>query len=1612
MKRGKPGMPPRRAVAATTALAVVLGLVSAPPAHAAGTDQLLTDHVVQITETVSEAGFVHPGIGLSAEDLRTAQAKARSGVEPWASYFEAMASTSFASTTYRASNSRSAAEPDQPLDDSFSQVGLRYRETDDSFGALTQALMFVVTGNEVYRRNAIQGLRTWSRLDPTKFAYFADAHIHTGHPLYQFLMAAEIIRATAPVNDDTPGTYEGYDVVWHPEDDTALLDNFARRVVAVFTPSNTRYMNQHNFGLFARIATAIYADDAPGYAEGVEWFTVNSTYDGYDNGALAPLFPLIAADDPNNPYGYAFVQHQEMGRDQAHAECDVDNFTGLARILEVQGTAVDPVAGTVSTAADAVSIYDFLDHRLLDGANAFFGFMMGASVPWIDTRQLGGAISQAYRGRMFNPLSELYNEYQYERGVDVTAAAPWVATLAARQDGPLYYYGTGVANFWAPGDKNPEYWVAFPEELAHVEPAALPESASLTFAGHSLRLDERTTLVTEDGHGFARARVDEQGTLSVVSRMMFGSSPIGVRLRTDGPVRLDVLGTAEAVAPWASVEVPDTDGKWRYVVYPSGGTNTHFYRLTGAAGATVDLDSVTLSAETDLTPPRFPTEGTRRYLVAGTREVIDLAATDTGGPVAYRASGLPGGATLDAETGALTWTPVAGDVGRHGVQIVADDGQTVAARSIELVVSADRAAMIAATVADQTDPETTYTSVSRARLEAALATAEALAGEGSADEFRAAFADLLAALAGLELLNPRLADRSLAYHGIVTPTVLSSGGLNSLVDGDNTSHTGDLRVGSFRIDFGPTYRVAVESFALQARFSFPNRSQGTNVYGSNDGSTWTLLTERASTETNDQETIPVIAERRGTAYRFLKVQVDHPGVPTDPAYPGIWSIAELHVFGERQEVPGTVTSVSVSSPEALRGRVTAGDHVALSFTSATPITEVAVTIGGRPVYAASDDGRSWTATTVLDDVTGGGTLAFTIDHTTTSGQRAAPVTAATDGSSLYASDERNLVDLANATVVDDAGNPDPGKAAHGEAMLDANVATSSDVAPDGGQATLVWDLGAGRAVALDRAEVLVRQDNNGLTRQADQVIEGSNDLRTWTRLTGTTTKEFDWQNLPALDDRQYQYLRVRNGDRIGVAELRLFGTLHVDLGAVLAEADATDLTPYSRASAITFTREVAAVRAASQQPDADTNTLGLRLLDAWDLLEPAPLETIPVQRSWIVASSPSWDGRHNEADNGWAMFDGDPATFTDTQQASGWVRVLPAEQTQFAVDMVRFLPRAGYASRASNIQFQGSIDGGVTWQTFATSGEVSAAVWTEITLPETIQYGAIRVYASAGNTNVAEVQFVHTAVDSTGLDLYLTETAPLAEDDWTPETWAALAGARQVALALRADGATPDQAQVDAATDALAAAVVALESAVPPGHTPEVPGQGVLWSDSGWAYGLADGNYTVTMSLWWGANATRVKLYEDGQLIATRDLADDTPNAQHVQVPVTGRVNGVYEYVAVLINRNGQTTTQPLSVEVSDAAPGAGVLSHDNWDGDGDYTVHFNLWWGTNGTTYRLYEDGTLVDTQQVTADTPAAQHAATHLTGRTPGTHTYKAELANAAGVTTTKVITVRVNG
>jgi hypothetical protein len=938
------------------------------------------------------------------------------------------------------------------------------------------------------------------------------------------------------------------------------------------------------------VAAAIFLDDADLYAERVEWFTVNAGYEsehtingGDVNGSLAAVFREIEADDPRNPYGKDFVQHLEMGRDQAHAEGDVDILAALARIVHNQDTRVDPVAGTVSTAPDAVSPYAFLDNRILEGGDVFAAFMMGEEPPYIDTSGGSGKLSEAYRGRLREPLNELYYQYEYVAGVDVEAEAPFVAELHRHGDGPLYRYGTGVSNFWNESGSDytgAEYWVAFPPELADqdVTVPAVGDGPQLPLEKFGHTLGKGAKQRTDDaGESFVRLDARRDDAQVAVRRVVYAdrsrTALVGVRVRTHGTATLEVSRTSYR-EPFTTVQLPDTNGRWRHVWFdvasakvPAAGANLVVLRATG--GRThVDVESLLADANGTLAPPAFGDGASLDAVaVAGEPWTRDLGVTDPDGDFTLALQDAPRRARVSAD-GTFTWTPDGKDDVEHLV-VVASDDRADTALPVSLTVAPDRPGAVDALLDGLQEPGE-YTTASWTPV--ATARAAALDGAAGSDpaEFGALLEDLRLAVADLELLDPRLPDGTLDYSRLVTSAQVAPTTLLALTDGDNQTTWGDLRVPSVVLDLGPGYRVRADGFGFLARDTFPNRAEGTNVYGSSDGETWTLLTEHPNVgDDTEIEQVAVRAAERNAAFRYLKLQIDEPGTPTDPAFPAvIWTLADLRIDGER--------------------------------------------------------------------------------------------------------------------------------------------------------------------------------------------IEAGLDL-------------------------------------------------------LLAEAEAADLAGYSRGSVVRFGREIEAVRAAAV-PGADDKALAQRVLGAWDLLERPEPELASVEREWVTASSPSWDGRLDAAANGSAMFDGDPATFTDTQQASGWVSVIPDDDSTFHVEAVRYLPRSTHVSRAEGIQLQGSDDGGRTWQTFATVKGATAG-WNQIDLPEPVDVGAIRVLATSGSTNLAEVALVTSRLDRTALDLYLAETADLVAADWTAASWQRLDAAREAGLALRTADANPDQEEVDATTDELAAAVAALEAA-------------------------------------------------------------------------------------------------------------------------------------------------------------------------------------------------------
>ena len=866
---------------------------------------------------VSPAGFRHPDLGFTPEQLEYVRTQIRADVEPYKTYYGILATVccNYANINLQPTN-RDATKVDTPNTPNYNGSTAQTRMINDSQGALTQAILYYVTGRNEYRRNAMRILRTWSNMNPNGYAYFPDAHIHNGVPLSRMLMAAEIMRYT-PADP----TYTDYPLAWTDTDTQKLKDNLIDPMERTFFASNERFMNQHNYSLVGRLAGAIFTDNRARYDETVEWMTVNATSTRQDiNGALLPLIPRIEADNPLNKYGVPFYQIQEMARDQAHGGDNVDILGGLLRMVTAQGTKVDPFTGKPSGSGDAVSVYRFGGDRLLRGANAYAQYMLGYDTPWADTTGGTSNISPAYRGRLYevDAIPEIYNTYKYTEGVDVEAEAPYLATAAAHANGPAIPWGAATPN---DKDMGPTAFFTLPQALTGVPlPPSVP--GILETERKSIFLDGDWALRTEGERTYGHATVTPGGATIVFHDVQYADrskyAPVGIMVRTSAPLTLAASGSRNA-SPWSLTTVPDTHGQWRYIVPDTSaaaignralGDNIMYFRFSGPEGATVDVDHVNMAAPTQLTPPRFamPVFPVTEVVVQGVPYHANYTATDANpaDTVAYEGVKLPAGATVDAASGAFDWTPGPGQAGVQDIVIGATDGVAISTMTARLNVQPDRAAAFQAAL-EGYDPSAAYTTPSLAAFKAELAPLQQAVPTASDADFPALLKAVQAAVRKLELVNPRVADDgSLDWsRNMVTTIGFGADRPALLVDGNYNSYSGDLRAPIY-VDFGENYRVAVGAFGIQARYMFANRSQGANVYGSNDNVNWTLLTSRETTDTSghnfEMEVIPVLPGLENQRFRYFMVRVDHPGAPTDPAYPGISSYGELRFHGTRYDL--------------------------------------------------------------------------------------------------------------------------------------------------------------------------------------------------------------------------------------------------------------------------------------------------------------------------------------------------------------------------------------------------------------------------------------------------------------------------------------------------------------------------------------------------------------------------------------------------------------------------------------------------------------------------------------------------------------------------------------
>ncbi len=878
-----------------------------------------------IKKTISACGFVHPGVGLTAEMLENVRYQLRRGAEPWKSYFEAMLESDAASRNV----SGRLTDPERTSYNSQAVNGMFIR---DALTVYTQAILYYVTGDNVYRKNALEIIRRWSRLDPQKYRYFKDACIHVGIPMNRMCMGAEILRRS------TYRVTEGYkeaDLLWTEEEILHFEDHLVRPAVAHFMSSCDEFMNQHLYTVIGAMSAYLFMDDKEGYAKTVEWFTVNKKgkNPGF-NGSVKRLFREIATVDEigetegsGKPLPSPVIQHVEMGRDQAHGCGDLTNAAILARLMYGQGTKVDPVEGTISASADAVGAYEFLDDRILKAADFFFRYMLGYEAEWVqvpfsirDGKIADNymAFSSNYRGR-YRTINfwDLYVHYTVNRPeIDLEKEYPYFYEGFMKKIPSNHFSGGKKAINWDNADGGGDFWLFLPPEMAGDDKLlAKPQNDYQVRAadrGVMTANREAMAIRKEDGTEYVRFSKALRESRLAITNGGVERNKVAFHIRTDGRASLWV-DSGEKI--W----LPDTAGQWEYVIYTKKtGTFSDLYyvNISDIKGTYVDLDAIDIKPDEqnawrriDIVEFEHGHRDENFVTYAGAPFSVRFGVRDGSQDrkIVYSGSDLPKGAVVHSESGLIQWTPE--KTGESSFYLAAKENATSVLKKITIRVAPDRDAAIRCAL-DGYDENEVYVSSSERHFRRALDKANAAKEKACDKEFSEALNELGASVAKLERVSHYMEqdhlteEPALDFPGMVQESNIGEA-VHYLTDGDLGTFVGDPpgQDKAYIFDFGENFKISAYRFGFRARLGFTDRTAGAQVYGSNDGESWVRLTVGEAPFTSRFSTVDVDEKYQKERYRYLKIKktTEYPDVLRGSMI-RMLEISEFRIWGARHEV--------------------------------------------------------------------------------------------------------------------------------------------------------------------------------------------------------------------------------------------------------------------------------------------------------------------------------------------------------------------------------------------------------------------------------------------------------------------------------------------------------------------------------------------------------------------------------------------------------------------------------------------------------------------------------------------------------------------------------------
>lgn len=547
------------------------------------TSNLLTAYIPTVTEEInSSTGFIHPGILITKEDITRMQKKVREGAEPWASSFEKLANDGFSNKTVRIyahdSNGDTTALK--------SEARLKNMRM-DSRAVVNQALMYVITGDEVYRQNAMTILRMWSHLRDVYTTLGSDRIDH-GEIAFKLAFAAELMKYTSCENPS---------LVWTEEDNA----NFTKMLETTLPKYNSwwYWMNQHGICNLGTMANAIFCNDLSLYKESVERTTVNKRgggsidYTKGSGGSITQVFRIVDFDSLNGDKISPTFVHAEMGRDQGHAYGCLGSLSLCAQMLHTQNTKVDPITGEYSDKENAVTVFNFADDRLLQAGTYMGRYNLGYDVmhPTIDIGGYYNDINDVNRGALYVAFGILYNHYKYEEKVNMNDEKYRYVKEAHE-----YHYPEGGQN---------DFYIGYSDLLFTPEDAQidLKQFERIGDGGRVWQAEYYTALnkgKAEKCDGYAKIFLNENGTQIALTNGSYAPSSknqVLLKVKSTSDVKVVMQNEHTAYAPFVTGIIPSTNGEWKEIAFniqSEGIIRQRLFFLTFYGEGEIDIDYMSL----------------------------------------------------------------------------------------------------------------------------------------------------------------------------------------------------------------------------------------------------------------------------------------------------------------------------------------------------------------------------------------------------------------------------------------------------------------------------------------------------------------------------------------------------------------------------------------------------------------------------------------------------------------------------------------------------------------------------------------------------------------------------------------------------------------------------------------------------------------------------------------------------------------------------------------------------------------------------------------------------------------------------------------------------------